>query len=277
MTKPHQASKQVDQLLHRPTCIQILVVPRVDASASPYRINMDAIFGFAMSLPLVASTGISVVTGVAQGVSEQKKQNADSANQTRMLKFHVDTWVDPSQRKGRGPELHDGIITLHHDKLWVEAKDHTTGWPKDERHHPFTGFYLAFPDDNRPYTRGLVSTISVDPPMLNWVYVDKDTLELKYSNRSGSIAHHVGSFDWTDEDDGSSITFDEWEGFVAVEEKPGEWGLYFDLNDDGLKEHKGGRKTVEISLVRRVISGQEQNKWGFKEEGNIGFKKTREV
>ncbi|KAI7642541.1 hypothetical protein KC319_g12995, partial [Hortaea werneckii] len=62
---------------------------------------MDAIFGFSMALPIVASTGISVTTGVAQGVSEQKKQNADAANDDRMLKFHVDTWVEPSQRKGR--------------------------------------------------------------------------------------------------------------------------------------------------------------------------------
>ncbi|RMY31506.1 hypothetical protein D0865_14982, partial [Hortaea werneckii] len=115
------------------------------------------------------------------------------------------------------------------------------------------------------------------PPLLNWVFIDSETLELKYSNRSGSLPHHVGSFDWTGEEDGSSITFDEWEGFVALEERPGEWAVYFDLNDDGLKAQKKGRKTVEISLVRRIITGQEVSKWGFKEEGNIGFKKTREA
>jgi len=237
---------------------------------------MDIILGLGIALPTVTSTSIGVVTGVAQGVSEQRRVNADAANQTRMIKFHIDVYVDPKARKGRGADLHNNIITLHDDKLWVEPKSSVTGWPKSD-YHPFTGFYLAYPDDERPYTRGLVSTISVDPPMLNWIYIDKDTLELKYASRSGSIKHHVGSFDWTSEDDDSSITFDEWEGFLAVEEEPERWALYFDFNDDGLKGHKTGKKKVEISLVRRVIHGQEVNKWGLKEEGNIGFRATREV
>ena len=234
--------------------------------------------GLGIALPATAATGVSVVTGVAQGVSEQKKQNADAANQTRMLKFHIDVWVDPTSRKGRGTELNNSIVTLRKDKLWLEPKSPITRLPEDVAHHPFTGFYLAYPDDDRQYTRGLVSTISVDPPMLNWIYIDKDTQEAKYASRSGSIAHHVGSFDWTDEDSSDScITLDDWEGFLAVEEADGQWALYFDTNDDGLKKVKKGRKTVEVSLVRRVISEQETNKWGLAGEGNIGFKKTREV
>ena len=234
---------------------------------------MEILMGLGMALPVATTTGISVVTGVAQGVSEQKKQNADSSNQTRMLKFHVDAWDDSKQRN-----LHNYIVTLRNDKVWIEPKSSITRLPDNVAHHPFTGFYLAYPDDNRPYIRGLVSTISVDPPMLNWIYIDKDTLEVKYAGRSGSIEHHVGSFDWTSEDsEDSCITFDDWEGFLAVEEEPGQWALYFDLNDDGLKGVKKGRKAVEVSLVRRVISEQETNKWGLAGEGNIGFKKTREV
>ena len=57
---------------------------------------MDAVFGFAIALPIVTSTGVSVTTGVCQGVSEQRKQNAENANQTRMLKFHVDVKVEPT-------------------------------------------------------------------------------------------------------------------------------------------------------------------------------------
>jgi hypothetical protein len=239
---------------------------------------MEIIMGLGLALPVTSATGVSVVTGVAQGVSEQRKQNADASNQTRMLKFHVDVWVDPAQRKGRGADLNNNIVTLRKDKVWVEPKSPITRLPEDVAHHPFTGFYLAYPDDNRPYTRGLVSTISVDPPMLNWIYIDKDTQEVKYAARSGSIAHHVGSFDWTSEDsEDSCITFDDWEGFLAVEEEAGQWALYFDLKDDGLKAAKKGRRTVEVSLVRRVISEQETNKWGLAGEGNIGFKKTREV
>ncbi len=239
---------------------------------------MEIIMGLAIALPATAATGVSVVTGVAQGVSEQRKQNADASNQTRMLKFHVDVSVDAASQKGRGAELNNYIVTLRKDKLWIEAKSPITRLPEDVAHHPFTGFYLAYPDDNRSYTRGLVSTISVDPPMLNWIYVDKDTQEVKYAARSGSIEHHVGSFDWTSEEGPDScITLDDWEGFMAVQEADGQWALYFDTNDDGLKKVKKGRKTVEVSLMRRVISEQETNKWGLAGEGNIGFKKTREV
>jgi len=240
---------------------------------------MDFIIGFPLSLAIVAPTAISTVTGVAQGVSEQRRQNADASNQTRMYKFHLDVDVDHSARENRGGEVQGMIITLHDDKLWLEPQDGTTRQPRNDSHHPFTGFYVAYPDNDRPYTRGLVSTISRDPPVLNWVYVDKDTLECKYASRSGSIAHHVGSFDWTtEENEGSNITLDEYEGFVAVDEGEGKgWALYFDMNDDGLKKHKKGRAVVEVSLVRRVLDAQDLNKWGLKEEGNIGFKKTREV
>lgn len=239
---------------------------------------MDFILGLGIALPAATATGISVTTGVAQGVSEQKKVNADASNQTRMLKFHIDVWIDAALRKGKATDLNNAILTLRDGKLWVEARNPTTNLPENERHHPFTGFYLAYPDDERSYTRGLVSTISVDPPMLNWVYVDKDTYECKHASRSGSIMHHVGDFDWTNEDHSDScVTFDEFEGFCAMEEEPDVWALYFDYDDDGLKGKRKGRKVVEVHLQRRVITGQEVNKWGLKEEGNIGFKSTREV
>ncbi|KAK3116114.1 hypothetical protein LTR53_003850 [Teratosphaeriaceae sp. CCFEE 6253] len=238
---------------------------------------VDAILGLALSLGMVTPTAVAVVTGVAQGVSEQHKQNADAANVTRALKFHIDIHVDPKSRKGRAAALHDGIVTLHSDQMWIEAKDSETGWPVDATHHPFTGFYIAYPDSDRPSTRGLVSTITVNPPMLNWIYVNKDTHALSYSNRSGSIAHHVGSFDWTSEDDGSCITLEGNERFLAVEEAEGHWALYFDMDDDGLKAKKKDKKAVGVSLSRRVLTGQESNKWGLKDSGNMGFKATKEV
>lgn len=243
---------------------------------------VDAVFGLALSLAIVMPVGISVTTGVAQGVQEQHKQNADASNQVRMLKFHLDVWIDEALRSPKNSALHNSIITLHDDKVWVDKKNPETNLPLEGKdgtaHHPFTGFYIAYPDDQRSYTRGMVSTISVDPPMLNWLYIDKDTFEVKYASRSGSIMHHVGDFDWTsEENENSMVTFNKSEGFVAMEEEEGRWALYFDHDDDGLKTKKKRRRTVEVHLQRRVITGQEVNKWGLKEDGNIGFRKTREV
>ncbi|KAJ7460160.1 hypothetical protein FB451DRAFT_506498 [Mycena latifolia] len=46
--------------------------------------------------------------------------------------------------------------------------------------YPGAGLDLDYP------AIGLVSTISTDPPELNWIYADGDTLELKYGNKSAS-------------------------------------------------------------------------------------------
>lgn len=242
---------------------------------------MDLIMGLSIALPVVSTTAIGTVTGVGQGVAEQRRQNEDSSNQTRMMKFHLDVHLDARTSRSKSPaaKLANRIVTLRDDKLWLDPTDHETGQPADETKHPFTGFYVAYPDSDRSYTRGLVSTITRDPPVLNWIYVDKDTLECKYASRTGSIAHHVGSFDWTTEEPvDSAVTLNDWEGFVAIEEPGGKgWALYFDIDDDGLKAVKNGRKSCEVSLMRRLLEKQDLNKWGLKEEGNIGFKATKEV
>lgn len=139
--------------------------------------------------------------------------------------------------------------------------------------HAFAGFYIQYPDDDRcPPERGLVSTISDDPPMLNWVYCDKNTYELRYGNRSASIEHIVGEWDWTDDE--SCVTLDGWEGFVAIDEWDGaddddttEWGreglrwsIYFDMDDNGLKGKRKGRDMFEIILERRIQSAEDQLK-----------------
>ncbi|KAG9656254.1 hypothetical protein KCU61_g6157, partial [Aureobasidium melanogenum] len=253
----------------------------------------DVIMGLGISLPVTAATGVGVVTGVAQGVSHQQKENEKAANanpESRTTKFYIDVIIEDegSRSRGRGEILHDSIVVVRDNKLWIEPKNRVTGLPKRGDSHPFTGFYLMYPDEDRsPAERGLVTTIQKDPPMLNWIYVDNDTFELKYSNRTGSIAHKVGPWDWTDEFVDSSITLDDFEGFLAVEEdmyrnEQGHprWALYYDWNDDGLKGRKRGRRTMEISLKRRLVENQERNQWGVGREGNIGvtgFKATREI
>ena len=147
-------------------------------------------------------------------------------------------------------------------KVWLAPKDPTTQTPQALKNalppHAFTGFYIMYPDDDRsPAERGLVSTVSVDPPMLNWIYVDRDTLEIKYGNRTQSIQHIVGSWDWTEDEEG--VTLDGWEGFAAVDEgerKDGlRWALYYDRWDDdfGAGRKVGGKTRLQCSLERRIL------------------------
>lgn len=116
--------------------------------------------------------------------------------------------------------------------------------------HPFSGFYLEYPVGKKPL--GLVSTISRDPPELNWIYADDDTLEIKYGNKTASMNHIPGPWDWTAGQ--QNLTLEDWEGFVAVEESPGVWGLYYDQDDDQLSSSgvAEGKRVVECSLIRRI-------------------------
>lgn len=112
-------------------------------------------------------------------------------------------------------------------------------------------FYIQYPDQEREPTLGLVSQVSDDPPMLNWIYADKNTLELKYGNKTQSREHVVGPWDWTDDEAG--LTLEGWEGLVAVQEDDGEWAVYYDRDDDRLKGKVGKKRVLQISLERKLV------------------------
>ncbi|KAK8204951.1 hypothetical protein IWZ01DRAFT_81904 [Phyllosticta capitalensis] len=210
-------------------------------------------------------TGIPVVTGVAEGVHHQKEQNKEAANETRMIKFYIDVYCQAKSSKAG--EVDGGVVVVHRDALWVCRKN-DDGFPiapdasNPQPLHPFTGFYIMYPDEDRnPRERGLVTTLNTDPPMLNWIYVDKSTQALTYGNRTQSIAHVVGPWDWTDDESG--VTLEGWEGFVAVEVSDEEsaaadglrWKLYYDRWDDKLDNGKlvGGKRVLPCSLERRPL------------------------
>lgn len=113
--------------------------------------------------------------------------------------------------------------------------------------HPYAGYYLPYPDTKY---EGLVTTITDVAPIMNWVYIDKETCEVKYGVRADAQPNLTGPFDCTRQD--RRLTFDGWEGWCAVERAPGLWGLYFDLDDDGLKSRLDpGTKVLEIELSRK--------------------------
>lgn len=220
---------------------------------------------------------IPVVTGVAEGVEHQKKQNEEAANETRMVKFN--TLVTCDSKDELAEEINNGILVVRHDKVWILPRDDNykpvppEGVTFDPPIHAFAGFYIQYPDENRfPPERGLVSTISEDPPVLNWIYCDRDTYELRYGNRTQSISHHVGEWDWTEDE--MRLTFEGWEGFVAVDEWYGadsedstpagreglRWAVYVDRDDNGLKGRRRGRDMFEIVLHRRPQSEEDQLK-----------------
>ena len=139
------------------------------------------------------------------------------------------------------------------------------------RLHRFEGFYIEYPDDERPppAPMGLVTKVTDDPPLMNWIYVDRFTSELKHGNRTESRSHRVGDWGNTnqdsdgeegdDDDDPGGIDFDKDERFVAVQPEPGDlegrWEVYWDHNDDRLGDGQEveGRRVLRVSLERKFI------------------------
>lgn len=120
------------------------------------------------------------------------------------------------------------------------------GEPQDG--YPFAGFYIHYPDENK--VMGLVSMVSDDPPMMNWIYVDRNTLEVKYGNRTASREHVVGPWDWTEDEVG--VTLEGEERFVAVEEQENVWAVYYDRNED-YKSLPEKKRILDVSLERRLL------------------------
>lgn len=135
-------------------------------------------------------------------------------------------------------------------QLWVTttSADHPEGRNDD---HPFAGYFLPYPEQNWGRRgEGLVSTISDEPPQLNWIYVDRETYEVKYGTRAVSERHIVGPWDCTRID--KRITLEGWEGFMAVRVGLEEWALYFDREDDGLKGIVSPEtRILEVVLMKR--------------------------
>ncbi|KAJ7118348.1 hypothetical protein C8R44DRAFT_738284 [Mycena epipterygia] len=203
-----------------------------------------------VAIPLSAVSTATSVAAISQGASAQQSGGAQSAGDAkddpRLAKFSLRASCPAAGSGGRN-ELEGKIVVLRNQKLYLDDSDpaHRTF----EDGHPFSGFYIDYPVGN---ALGLVSTISKDPPELNWIYADSGTLELKYGNKTASQNHIHGPWDWTD--DQKALLLEDWEGFVALEESTGVWGLHYDRDDDHLRRARGNIGcVVEISLERRIL------------------------
>ncbi|KAF1956719.1 hypothetical protein CC80DRAFT_445364 [Byssothecium circinans] len=109
------------------------------------------------------------------------------------------------------------------------------------------GYYLPYPDSSH---EGMVTRISADLPIMNWIFVDATTYQLRYGVRKDAEGNFTGPFDCTSV--GRRVTFQGWEGWCAVEERPGVWGVYFDINDDALRGRvEMGKRILELEVERR--------------------------
>jgi len=193
---------------------------------------------------LTAIAAAPAIVGTNEAVMQGQKQNAKERHRGQKSNLIVNC---PTSSR-YASVVNGSRVVLANDKvqLAVQGVD-------DADDHPFEGYFLPYPDQTWGRAgEGLVSTISYDPPQLNWIYVDKDTYEVKYGDKAASKEHIVGPWDCTKLD--RRITLEGWEGFVAVREGPGNWALYFDRNDDGLEDVISSKtRSVEVELTRKEM------------------------
>ncbi|KAE8148203.1 VPS28 protein-domain-containing protein [Aspergillus avenaceus] len=208
-----------------------------------------------MVIGLLTLAAIPTVTGVALGVSEQRKANERRNDERRMAKFLVD--VETEGETQEDGEVSGKRFVLRNNKVYL---DDPIPSRRKTPSHTVTSFYIEYPelDETKHLKRGLglVTSIADNPPMLGWIYVDEDTHELKYGNRSASVEHLVGPWDWTEDE--TTITLEESPDFFAVQEDDGEWAVYFDRDGDELEgvleeQDKLDNAFAPITLKRILI------------------------
>jgi len=190
---------------------------------------------------LTAIAACPAIIGTTEAVRQGQKKSAKE--QHRGVKSNL--IVSCRSLSAIASQINGGSVVLRDHKLYI-----TTPAAEAPASHQFAGYFLPFPEQNWGRKgEGLVSTISDEPPQLNWIYMDQDTYELKYGNRIESEPHLVGPWDCTRID--KRLTLEGWEGFMAVREQKGIWSLYFDQEDNGLKGKVFKKTMLEVELTRK--------------------------
>lgn len=128
--------------------------------------------------------------------------------------------------------------------------------------HKFTGYYFTYPSEEQHL--GLVSTIADDPPMLNWIFVDKDSHLVRHGSRQDTLGGHtVGPWGWSEDEQWLTLEGDDG-SFVALEQENERWALYYDGDGrirrgemEGGGEDKQPPRWVAARLHRKLMFGME--------------------
>lgn len=198
-------------------------------------------------LGLLAVASIPTTVGVTESVANRDRKKDGPKNEADQLrKFTLECYCEPNSPDAK--QLNGGRVILRNDKLYINpVAEAITG-------HPFQGFYIAYPDPDRPHPPplGCVSTISNEPPMLNWIYVDKDTREVRFGNRTQSREHIVGPWGWEAGEEGGpgGLTLKGNEGAVAVDTSDG-WEIQWE--DEAGRMGVEGKRMLRVSLDRKML------------------------
>ncbi|KAI6778964.1 uncharacterized protein J7T54_002606 [Emericellopsis cladophorae] len=169
-----------------------------------------------MVIGLLAIAAIPTVTGVAQAVSAQQRQQESCKQQ---LKFMLTAMlpVEGELREAAFCVLVDG-------QLYLDFPDQPVPG------HKFCGYYFKYPGPEQH--QGLVSTICDDPPMLNWIFVDGSTGAVRFGGKKATEGHVIGPWGWSADEHFLTLQQDP-ASFRARKGEDGRWSVYWDPEGEG--------------------------------------------
>jgi hypothetical protein len=144
--------------------------------------------------------------------------------------------------------------------------------------HKFSGYYFTYPSDAGH--RGLVSTIAEDPPMLNWIFVEKDSGEVRHGGRKETLEHKIGPWGWSDDEKWLTLE-GVTTGFIAVEDAESKkWTVSLDRDRSGVESVLGRpadpdedgmcQRWAPIRLRRKMALGMDSTWVKDSERGDRG-------
>ncbi|KAM6485717.1 hypothetical protein HDV62DRAFT_259002 [Trichoderma sp. SZMC 28011] len=199
-----------------------------------------------MVIGLLAITAIPTVTGVGQAISAQKKANA--ANKEKE-KFRLTAVVEEGDED---EDYETDFCVVKDGKLNVNI-------PLDTEFpgYAFCGYYFTYPSEEKHL--GLVTTISDDPPMLNWMYINKDTHAVEYGGRKDTLGHVIGPWGWSEDESFLTVQGKD-ECFVAKLERDdngrSRWVVYWDPDSEILATSEV-EECKPLRLRRRMLLGMD--------------------
>ncbi|KAK7997355.1 hypothetical protein PG990_009830 [Apiospora arundinis] len=192
---------------------------------------------------LLAITTCPAMLGTQEAIRQSQSKNRREEHRAQRCNLMVNCLSSSN----RSHELHGKTVVLKGSKLFVDTGNIPDFDGTGLEPHRFNGYFLPYPDSEY---EGLVSTITDEAPILNWIYVHKDTYEVKYGVRDYAQPNLTGPWDCTRQD--RRMTFEGWEGFAAVEVAPAVWSLYYDRDDNGLRDKlPPGTRVLDVELTRR--------------------------
>lgn len=208
---------------------------------------------------ITAVAACPAIVGTTEAIRYGQKQNQREEHRGRKCHLTV-TLLKPSSYSA---QFNNAPVVLRHGKLYVDTRRDVAMKSDEDEYFPATVNYLPFPDMMEIWQKagyangeGLVTWINHERH-LNWLFVDRDTHAIRHGLRITAENNLVGPWDCTKVD--RRLTFQGWEGFIAVQEEEDEdmWALYFDCKDNGLTARgqigNEGKRMLEVEVWRKEL------------------------